>query len=75
MNLLSSIYLLVLCGRGFCMADNELLSDLDLRPDVDNGDEIMAAIEQELSEAIIKVISNEDSDTQGKERYFSLNTI
>ncbi len=50
------------------MSENELISDLNLRSGVDNGDDLMAAIEQELAEAIIKVISNGDGNPQDKGR-------
>lgn len=68
--------LLTLCKCGLCMSGNELLDELDLASmkeaaanfqadgltSMDNGDEILAAIEQELAEAIINVMSDDGDD-------------
>lgn len=71
MSLLSLIYLLVLCGIASCLTGNELPTDFDLRPNADDGDKIVAAMEQELAEAMIKVISieDDDDDVQDVNRY------
>lgn len=77
MKLLSTFcFLLVLSKTGFCLTGNELLAELDLaalrdaadRYQVaeidtgDNGDDILAAIEQELAEAIINVALDDEDD-------------
>jgi hypothetical protein len=69
-------FLVVVSKTAFCLTGNELLAELDLAslrdaadkyqtPAItteDNGDDILAEIEQELTEAIINVAQDNEED-------------